>query len=163
METKNEVTRTKQKTVAIKRTFILPLTSVWKAWSEPESFKKWWGPKNFTCPDCTIDFKVGGKYVASMQDKDGKKTWATGTYKEIIPQKKIIVTDNFADEKGNIIPAPAEMPGEWTKEMLITVEFEEIEGKTTLSLTHVGIPVEAFDDCVQGWQESFDKIENNIK
>jgi len=163
METTNEVTRTKPKPLAIKRTFILPLDKVWKAWSEPESFKKWWGPKNYTCPDCTIDFKVGGKYLASMQDKEGKKTWSTGTYKEIIPQKKIVVTDSFSDDRGNIIQAPKDMPGEWPKELLVTAEFEETDGKTTLSLTQVGIPAEVFDDCVKGWQECFDKIETNIK
>lgn len=83
----------KQKTVSITRTFNLPVDTVWKAWTEPESFKKWWGPKDYTCPSCTIDFKVGGKNLAAMRGPDGKDIWSTGTYKEIIPQKKIVYTD----------------------------------------------------------------------
>ena len=41
--------------------------------------------------------------LASMQDTKGKKIWSTGTYQEIEPQNKIVVTDSFADEKGNIV------------------------------------------------------------
>lgn len=39
-------TAEKQKTISIKRTVNLPLSTVWKAWTEPESFKKWWVQKN---------------------------------------------------------------------------------------------------------------------
>ncbi len=154
----------KPKTISIKRTLNLPLASVWKAWTEPESFKKWWGPEGFTCPSCTINFKVGGKYLASMKGPDGKETWSTGTIKEIIPQKKIVYTDSFADSKGNIVPAFFyKMPGEWELELLVTVEFEELDGKTHMSLQHAGVPADMYDDCVQGWQSSFNKLESNVK
>ncbi|HEV7782417.1 MAG TPA: SRPBCC domain-containing protein [Chitinophagaceae bacterium] len=156
-------TAAEQDTLTLKRTFDLPVTTVWKAFSDPESFKKWWGPKEYTCPDCTIDFKVGGKYLASMQGEDGKKIWSTGTYKEIVPLKKIIVTDSFADSKGNIVPASYyNMPGKWELDCLVTVEFEEADGKTNLKLQHAGLPPEMIDDCRKGWQSSFDKLEENL-
>ena len=40
--------------------FNAPLSKVWKAWTEPESVMKWWGPENFTAPVVKIDLKVGG-------------------------------------------------------------------------------------------------------
>jgi len=166
MTTKNYDTAVagKQKTVSIKRTFDLPVSTMWKAWSEPESFKKWWGPNDYTCPDCTIDFKVGGKNLASMQGRDGKKIWSTNTYREIIPMKKIVYVDNFADEKGNSVPASYyNMPGDWSKEMVVTVAFEDVNGKTKMSLEHTNLPEEMHDDCVTGWQQSFDKLEENLK
>lgn len=157
-------TTEKQKTISFKRILNLPLNIVWKAWIEPESFKKWWGPKEFTCPDCTIDFKIGGKFLASMQGEDGKKIWSTGTYKEIIPQKKIVVTDSFADSKGNIVPASDyKMPGEMALELMVTVTFEEVDGKTNISLLHEGLAAEIADECIKGWQSSFDKLESNVK
>ena len=68
MATNNNISAPeKQEILTIKRTFNLPLTTVWKAWSDSESMKKWWGPEEYTCPDCSIDFKVGGKFLASMQ------------------------------------------------------------------------------------------------
>ncbi len=164
MTTSNDVTTAEQqKTISIHRTLNLPLTTVWEAWSEPESFKKWWGPKEFTCPDCSIDFKVGGKFLASMQGEDGKKIWSTGTYKEIIRQKKIVVTDSFADSKGNIVPASDYKMPDMELELLVTVEFEEANGKTNISLRHAGLATEIADECIKGWQSSFDKMESNLK
>ncbi|MCX6352004.1 MAG: SRPBCC domain-containing protein [Bacteroidetes bacterium] len=154
----------KQKTILVKRTFNLPLKTVWQAWTEPESFKKWWGPKEYSCTHCTIDFKVGGKYLNSMKAADGNEIWSTGVYEEIIPLKKIVYTNCFSDSKGNVVPASDyKMPGEWAMEALVTVEFEEVDGKTNMTLEHEGIPVEIDDDCMKGWQSSFDKLENNLK
>ncbi|MBK6839247.1 MAG: SRPBCC domain-containing protein [Bacteroidetes bacterium] len=158
------LTAEKHKTITIKRTFNLPLSAVWKAWTEPESMKKWWGPKEYTCPDCSIDFRVGGKFLASMQGADGQKIWSTGTYKEIVPLKKIVNTDSFADSTGTIVPASYyKMSGDWGLELLVTTEFEEVDGKTNISLQHAGLPVELSDECMQGWQSSFDKLESNMK
>jgi uncharacterized protein YndB with AHSA1/START domain len=164
METHDNLLADHQKIISIHRKFDLPVDTVWKAWSEPASCKKWWGPKDFTCPHCSIDFKVGGKYLSCMQAPDGKQFWSTGVYKEIIPQRKIVFTDNFADSKGNIKSASdLNMPGDWPQELSITVTLEEVAGKTDLSLQHVGIPEEMYDECIQGWQESFDKLERNLK
>jgi uncharacterized protein YndB with AHSA1/START domain len=40
-----------------------------------------------------------------MRGPDGKDYWSAGTYKEIVPMKKIVVTDSFADENGKIVSA----------------------------------------------------------
>lgn len=161
---KQNLTTEKQKTISIERTFNLPLDTIWRAWTEPESMKKWWGPKEYTCPDCTIDFKIGGKFLASMQAADGKKIWSTGTYKEIVPLKKIVNTDSFADGNGNVVPASYyKMPGDWGIELQVTTKFEEVDGKTNISLQHAGLPAEISEECMKGWQSSFDKLEKNFK
>lgn len=162
METK-EKSAVKHKTVLIKRTFNLPVEKVWKAWTEPEVYKKWWGPHAFTCTYCEIDLRVGGTYLSNMKSKDGKEMFGTGTYKEIIPNKKLVMTDNFSDEKGNIIDPPEEMKGDWSKELIVTVELQDKDGKTDFSLTHQGLPAEMYEDCTEGWNESLDKLENNLK
>jgi uncharacterized protein YndB with AHSA1/START domain len=160
----NTETATSQKTVSITRTFDLPAKKLWQAWTEPESFKKWWGPKDYTCPYGDIDLKVGGKYLACMRSNDGAEFWSTGVYKEIIPDKKIVCTDSFSDEKGNVIPASdLNMPGDWPMELLVTVTFEEAGGKTKMHLQQVGIPAEMYDECILGWEQSLDKLEENIK
>jgi uncharacterized protein YndB with AHSA1/START domain len=158
------MTTTENKTIFIKRTFDLPLKAVWKVWTEAESFKKWWGPIGYTCPDCNIDFKQGGKYLMSMQGPDGIKIWGAGTFKEIVDHKKIVYTDSFSDSKGNVVPAAYyKIPGEWPLEFKVTVELEEVDGKTNTLLLLEGIPEELQDDCVKGWQQSFDKLEKIVK
>ncbi len=161
---KENATIEEHKTITVERTFNLPLNTVWSAWTEPQNMKKWWGPKEYTCPDCTIDFKVGGKFLASMQAADGKKVWSTGTYKEIVPFKKIVNTDSFADSSGNIVAASYyKMPGDWEQELQVTTAFEEVDGKTNISLQHAGLPAEISEECIKGWQSSFDKLEENFK
>jgi uncharacterized protein YndB with AHSA1/START domain len=99
-----------------------------------------------------------------MRSQDGTEFWSTGVYKEIIPDKKIVCTDSFSDDKGNVIPASElNMPGDWPMELLVTVTFEERDGKTKMNLQQVGIPPEMYDDCIKGWEQSFDKLEENIK
>ena len=152
-----------QKDLVIHRVFDLPVSKVWRALTEAEEFKKWWGPNGFTCPSSKMEARVGGKYLNCMRGPDGKEFWSTGVVKELIPEKKLVITDSFSDEKGNIKPASEYgMPGNWPKELLITFELEKTDGATRLRLQHEGVPPEMHDDCIKGWNESFDKLEKNI-
>jgi len=152
------------KTVHITRIFDAPRQRVWDAWTKPEELKKWWGPKDFTCPDGTSDLRVGGTYNYCMRGPAGsdfdKDMWSGGTYKEIIPLEKIVASDYFTDAEGNKInPKEYGMPGDWPEEMLVTVTFEDAgEGKTKLTLVHEGHPAEMADMAEAGWNESLDKF-----
>jgi len=152
-----------QNEIVINRVFNLPVSVVWLAWTDAEYFKKWWGPRGFTCPSSKMEARVGGKYLSCMRGPDGKEYWSTGVVKELIPERKLVVTDSFSDDKGNIKPASEYgMPGDWPKELLITVYLEEADGATKMKLKHQGIPNEMREDCIKGWNESFDKLEENI-
>ena len=152
-----------QNEIVINRVFNLPVSVVWLAWTDAEYFKKWWGPRGFTCPSSKMEARVGGKYLSCMRGPDGKEFWSTGVVKELIPERKLVVTDSFSDEKGNIKSAAEHgMPGDWPKELLITVYLEEADGATKMKLRHQGIPDEMREDCIKGWNESLDKLEENI-
>src|SRR5690242_8514 len=104
------VNQSKDTELSITRIFDAPRSRVWKAWLDPMQVMRWWGPKVFTSPKCKIDFRVGGKYLFCMKSNSGpeiwqKGIWSTGVYKEIVPMQKIVCTDSFADEKGNVVPA----------------------------------------------------------
>jgi len=153
-----------QNDIIIQRVFDLPISTVWQALTESESFKKWWGPEGFTCPYSKMDARIGGKYLNCMRGPDGKEYWSAGSVKEFIPEKKLVITDSFSDEHGNIISASEYgMPGNWPKELLITFFLEEADGATKLKLIHEGIPEEMRDECIKGWNESLDKLEKNMK
>jgi uncharacterized protein YndB with AHSA1/START domain len=158
-------TELKDKTeLIITRIFDAPRDLVWKAWTEPERVKKWWGPKNFTAPVSKIDLRVGGKYLSCMRGPDGKDYWSTGVYREIVPMERIVSTDSFADEKGTVVPASHYgMTGDWPMELLVTVTFEEAGGKTKMILRHEGIPSGMMRELTEtGWSESFDKLAETI-
>ncbi len=146
----------------ITRLLDAPRSLVWKAWTEPERVARWWGPRIFTMPACRIDLRVGGEYLYCMRSPDGQDFWSKGTYREIVPPERIVATDSFADAEGNVVPATYYgMSGDWPLEMLVTVTFEDLDGKTRLTIRHSGVgAVEPRDrgDLEQGWTESLDKL-----
>jgi uncharacterized protein YndB with AHSA1/START domain len=153
--------KTCQDGIVITRTFHASRDLVWRAWTEPEFVKQWWGPKDYTSPSCTIDLRVGGVYLCCMRSPEGKDFWSTGTYREIKKPERIVCTDSFADEKGNVVPATwYGMSPDFPLEMLLTVTFEVHPGMTRLTLQHAGIPTGEMRDLTRaGWNESLDKFE----
>ncbi|HEX7846958.1 MAG TPA: SRPBCC domain-containing protein [Chitinophagaceae bacterium] len=150
--------------LVINRVFQLPIAKVWKALTEADEFKKWYGPKGFTCPHSEMEAKQGAKYLNCMRGPDGKDYWSTGTVKEIATEKKLVITDSFSDKDDNIISGTEYgLPGDWPRELLITFELSEADGATKLRLIHHGVPAPMYEECKQGWNESFDKLEENIK
>lgn len=158
-----------EKDILITRSFDAPKERLWKAWTEPEHFMRWWGPKGFSAPYSTIDLRVGRKYLNCMRGPgpDGvvRDYWSTGVYREIIPMKRLVCTDSFADCMGNVVPASYYgMPGDWPLEFTVTVEFGEHGGKTEMTLRHEGIPEGRMkEECEAGWNESFDKLADSLK
>ena len=144
-----------QNELVVTRVFDAPPALVWKAWTEPEHFKKWWGPKGFTAPVAKIDLRVGGAFHWCMRGLKGEEYWTVAVYREIVPLKRLVYADSFADEKGNRIPAP----GGWPAETVVTVTFEEDHGKTKMTLRHAGMPSGKMSEMAgAGWNQSFDKL-----
>jgi uncharacterized protein YndB with AHSA1/START domain len=160
MAAKNTPTTAEEQALVITRVFDAPRELVFKAWSEPERAMRWWGPKGFTTPVCKIDFRVGGTFLNCMRAPDGKDYWSTGVYQKIVEPERIVCTDSFADAEGNVVPASHYgMVGEFPIEMLVTVTFEDQDGKTKMTLRHAGMPAgDNRDGANQGWNESFDKL-----
>jgi uncharacterized protein YndB with AHSA1/START domain/dihydrofolate reductase len=150
--------------IVIARVFDAPRELVWKAWTDPEHLRRWWGPKNFTSPVCKIDLRVGGKYLSSMRSPEGQEFWSTGVYREIVPPERLVMTDSFADKEGNVVPASHYgMSGDWPLELLVTVTFEDVGSKTRMTLRHEGIPAgKMSEDTKAGWNESFDKLADEL-
>ncbi|MGB8980560.1 MAG: SRPBCC domain-containing protein [Anaerolineales bacterium] len=146
--------------LVITRILDAPRKLVWKAWTDPQHFMRWWGPKDYTSPFSEIDLRVGGRYLNCMRSPDGRDYWTTGTYQEIVPFEKIVYTDSFADEQGNAVSAAYYgMTPDFPLETLVTVTFEDQDGKTRMTLRHTDLPAgEMSEQTGAGWNESFDKL-----
>ena len=147
-------------TVSTQRTFNASVADVWKVWSDAESIKKWWGPKGYTALVVRNDVREGGSYLWAMKSEQGRMFWNTGTYEEVVANKKIVSTMSFSDENGKIIPgSQVSVPGHWPNEITVIVEFSESEGKARITVTEVGIPLIAYPLLKIGWAQQFDKIQ----
>jgi uncharacterized protein YndB with AHSA1/START domain len=160
-----ERTMADQDAIIITRIFAAPRERVWRAWTDADMLMKWWGPKGFTAPVWKIDPRVGGRYLYDMRSPEGRDYWGTGTYREIVPLERIVATDSFADAEGNVVPASQYgMGDDMPRELLITVTFESEGGKTRMTLTHIGFPAGKMREmATEGWNESFDKLAENLK
>jgi uncharacterized protein YndB with AHSA1/START domain len=164
-----------KKGITIERVFDAPREMVWRAWTEPEMVKRWWGPKGFTAPSIRIDLRVGGKYVYCMHGPEGsefdKDLYSAGVYKEIVPMEKLVVSDYFSDAEGNKIdPTLYEMPADWPEEMDVVVTFEEAAGGKTKFTIEYPRPEseEKFQAMVKsgmvdGWNSSLDKLAGSLQ
>lgn len=145
--------------LTITRVFDAPRELVWKAWTDPEQLMRWWGPAMFTAPIWKMDLRVGGKYLFCMRSPDGKDYYATGVYQKIDPPKELVYTDSFADAEGNVVPGSYYgFAEDFPSDLLVTVTFEELDGKTKMTLRHAGFPAGESELAQGGWNESFDKL-----
>jgi uncharacterized protein YndB with AHSA1/START domain len=112
-----------------------------------------------------MDLRVGGKYLNCMRSPEGKDYWSTGVFREVLPPERLVFTDSFSDAEGNVVPAAHYgLSMDFPPEMLVTVTFEEYNGKTKLTLRHVGIPAGAESKgAQQGWNESLDKLAESLE
>ncbi|MGD0115848.1 MAG: SRPBCC domain-containing protein [Dehalococcoidia bacterium] len=148
------------KELEIVRVFDAPRELVWKAWTDPELMMRWWGPRDYTCPACSIDFEVGGTYLNCMRSPEDRDYWSTGVYKEIVEPERLVMSDSFSDESGNVVPATHYgMNPDFPLELLVTLTLEDYDGKTKLTLRHAGFPSDDdLEGARAGWSESFDKL-----
>ena len=147
--------------LVITRVFDAPRELVFKAWTEPEHFVRWWGPKGYTTPFCTIDLRPGGVMHHCMRSPEGREVWTKGVFREIVVPERIVLTDSFADAEGNVVsPTHYGMSPDWPLETLLTVTFDEHAGKKTkVTPRHAGIPSGADrDGAQQGWIETVDRL-----
>lgn len=150
------------KNLVITRTFDAPKELVWQAWTDPEHYKGWWGPRLYSCPACEIDLRVGGKYKALMRGQ-GNDIWTAGTYLEIVPNELLVYTDSFSDENGNIVSSEHYGMSGIPEVMKVTIKLEERDGQTKMTLIHEGtLEGELRDMTRAGWNESFDKLAEQL-
>lgn len=153
----------------ITRIFDSPRGVVWKAWTDPEIVKKWWGPEGFTAPHIDIDLNIGGRFLYCMHgpgmDGTVRDFWNVGEFVQIMPKEKIVSTVSFSDKNGNVVPASEYgMLGDWPEITKSTVIFEDVdEGKTKLTVIEDGIPEEMMEPARMGWDQSLDKMAAALK
>jgi uncharacterized protein YndB with AHSA1/START domain len=104
-----------------------------------------------------------------MTAPDGSPMWGLFTYREIVPQEKLVFVNSFSDEKGGVTRHPAAPT--WPLQMLSTFTFEDAPGgKTTFTVRWQALnatPEEqaTFDSdqsrvsMTNGWSGTMDQLE----
>jgi uncharacterized protein YndB with AHSA1/START domain len=127
---------------SIKREFNAPLDLVWKAFTEENQMKQWWGPKGTKIIFAKMDLRPEGVFHYGIQGPDGNEMWAKFVYRDIVPMKKLVYVSSFSDKAGATQPSPFPIP--FPMEVLNTTSFSEKNGKTTVTIS--GFPINANEE-----------------
>lgn len=154
------VEATPKRDLTCTRTFDAPLESVWKAWTEAEQVKRWWGPNGFTCPLANMDVREGGTSLVAMRSPQGQEFYGTWAYQAITPEERIEYIHNLADKDGNKIdPAKMGMPPDFPQDQRHVVTFKTAEGKTELTITEYNWTVgQMMEMSKMGMEQCLDKM-----
>jgi uncharacterized protein YndB with AHSA1/START domain len=140
--------------ILIQREFDAPARLVWRSTTEPDLIKRWWSGKRGEVTSVEVDLRVGGTWRYVMQTPDGFEVAFHGTYREIVPNEKVISTELYEG-------APGVTEDDAT---INTMTLVERDGKTTLT-TLVRCRVKEIRDAIiesgmeGGMQEAFDALE----
>lgn len=123
------------KTIVITRVFDVPRELVFEAWTRAEYLLRWYAPRGCTIHFSKLDVRPGGAFHSCIHNPAFGDCWCIGEYREIVRPARLVYTLAIADERGNRIePAQTGHDPDWPAETLVTVTFEEQDGKTRLTL-----------------------------
>jgi uncharacterized protein YndB with AHSA1/START domain len=132
---------------AVTRLFDAPREMVFRAWSEPELFRRWWVPEGagISLVGCEMDVRTGGKYRLEFGAGEGQTMAFYGQYLDVVPGQRIVWTNDEGEEGA-----------------VTTVTFADQDGKTLLTFHEVYPTKEALEEALagsaKGLPEQFDQL-----
>lgn len=156
------VTLPTDRQILITREFDAPRELVYRAWTTPELIKQWWSGERGSTTLAEVDLRVGGAWRYVHQDHDGFEVAFHGEFREIVSAELIVFTEIY-EGASQPIEGDTYPPGE-EEGTINTVSFEEVNGRTTLTML-VECPSKEVRDAIMesgmetGMQEGWAKLE----
>jgi uncharacterized protein YndB with AHSA1/START domain len=139
--------------IHVTRDFNAPRHLVYRALTEPDLIRRWWNAKRGEVTECEVDLSVGGKWRYVMVTPDGTEVAFHGTYREIVPNERLVYTEVF------------EMPGVSDDDASVnTVTLEDRDGSTAMTSITECHTAEVRDMIIAtgmeaGMQDAYDLLE----
>jgi uncharacterized protein YndB with AHSA1/START domain len=125
-----EIVRNHDRSVRISRRFKAPRALVFKMFTDPAHFARWFGPEGHDVANCKLETRTGGRFFAELKGPGGVQHTVQGTFKEVQPDHRVAFTWNWLGEDGK--------PRHPDTDTLVTIDLVERGGETELTLTHTG-------------------------
>lgn len=114
-----------------------PPAKAFKAWSDPELKRKWFGSPDPANPTHIFEFKVGGREYTAGDGPDGKPFTFDVRYYDIVPDNRIVYAYDM------------QMGGERISVSVATIEFKPKGKGTVMTLTESGAFLDGLDTSEQ--------------
>jgi uncharacterized protein YndB with AHSA1/START domain len=121
---------------------------VWRAWTEPEAVKRWFGPgPGEPVSAAELDVRVGGRFRIVFGGADGKAHECAGVYREVVPNRKLVFTWCWPNSTPDRIS-------------VVSIEFRQSAEGTDLIFRHEQFFDEAArDGHKRGWSGALEKLD----
>lgn len=128
-----EVQRSSDTEMRVTRSFDAPAHLVFKAWTTPALFMRWWAPKSIgiSILSCDMDVRTGGSYRLAFGNDEATAMVFHGRYIEVVPNVRLVWTNDEGEEGA-----------------VTTVTFEEVAGRTHLTYSDVYPSKEALEESL---------------
>jgi uncharacterized protein YndB with AHSA1/START domain len=133
--------------ISLTRVYAAPRERVFKAWTDTEDLKRWWGvDAGWTTPIAEVDLRPGGSYRLGMKPPDKDEVYVVaGRFLEIEQPSRLVYTWAWEAQPG--------------PETLVTVHFHDRGGSTEVALTHERFADAASrDQHAQGWTGCLNRL-----
>jgi uncharacterized protein YndB with AHSA1/START domain len=137
--------------LSLTRTYPVSPEKVWRAWTDPQALKKWFGPgetSNVELAD--LDVRTGGRYHIRFRTPDGEDHDVSGVYREVVENRKLVFTWAWKTTPDRV--------------SLVTVSLRPQGGGTEFAFRHEQFFDQAARDRhEQGWSGTFVKLERFLQ
>jgi uncharacterized protein YndB with AHSA1/START domain len=82
-------------TLVLDRIIRAPRARVWRCWTEPDLLRQWYCPKPWGVSHAELDVRPGGRNFVIMQGPEGQQVPLPGVYLEVVPGRRLVMTDAF--------------------------------------------------------------------
>ncbi|NUY81554.1 SRPBCC domain-containing protein [Flavobacterium sp. MAH-1] len=136
--------------IVSRREFAHPINKLWRAWTNPEHLKVWWGPNGFTNTIHKHDLRVGGTWRLTMHGPEKGNYENEARFTVVEPEKRL----------------------EWDRVsqplFYVTVVFDKIdEDKTSVTFKMKFYEQKMYDTIVkfapEKNEENFDRLESELE
>jgi len=152
MTNSTTVERISDREVVVTRVVNAPVRKVWQAWTQAELFRQWWVPKGapITLKSCEMDVRLGGGYKLVF-DYQGNEMPFFGRYTEVVPESRLVWTNDEAGDAGQVS----------------TVTFEDLGGSTRVVLSERFASKEALEEAMasgsmEGARAQFEQLDEFV-
>jgi uncharacterized protein YndB with AHSA1/START domain len=110
--------------LALRRVYAAPPERVWRAWIDADALRIWFGQEGASGWKADWRVHAGGRYRLVMQDGEGRAWLACGAYREVVPNRRLVLTWSWRPADREATPADTEA--------VITMELSAVDGGTAL-------------------------------
>ncbi|MFC4045487.1 SRPBCC domain-containing protein [Dactylosporangium siamense] len=128
---------------------------VYRAWTTPAGFSRWFGPREFTMPEDRIVMQTrpGGAWQVVMLDDAGNEHALGGVYRELDAPARLVMTTGHPDDTTSGTAST------------VSVMFKPTgDGGTEMTMRQQGLTTDAAraEDAVAGWRQFFDRLAEHL-